>query len=102
MTNRRVAYHDVLAPRIRSWYLARLQKTVLGVISLEQSLDLYYALFGYDRTVEPKLDQLDKTGMSPDYVYRETKRSVASAEGKKAVGRAMREVANRDRKGAVP
>ena len=32
--------------------------------------------------MEPKLDQLDKAGFSPDYVYRETKRSVASAAGK--------------------
>jgi hypothetical protein len=77
-----IAYHDVLGPRIRWWYLARLQKTVLGEVPLEESLDLYYDLFGYDKTKEPKLDQLDKTGFSPDYVYRETKRSVASAEGK--------------------
>lgn len=77
-----IAYHDILGPRIRWWYLARLQQTILSEISLDQSLDLYYDLFGYDKKVEPKLDQLDKTGFSPDYVYRETKRSVASAEGK--------------------
>jgi hypothetical protein len=77
-----IAYHDVLGPRIRFWYLARLQKTVLSELSLEQSLDLYYDLFGYDKKVEPKLDQLDKAGFSPDYVYRETKRSIASAAGK--------------------
>ncbi len=77
-----IAYHDILGPRIRFWYLARLQKTVLSELSLEESLDLYYDLFGYDKKVEPKLDQLDKTGFSPDYVYRETKRSIASAAGK--------------------
>lgn len=77
-----IAYHDILGPRIRWWYLVRFQKTILSEISLEQSLDLYYDLFGYDKKVEPKLDQLDKMGFSPDYVYRETKRSVASAEGK--------------------
>jgi len=77
-----IAYHDILGPRIRWWYLARLQRTVLSEIPLEQSLDLYYELFGYDKNLEPKLDQLDKTGFSPDYVYRETKRSKASAEGK--------------------
>ena len=77
-----ILYHDVLAPRIRNWYLARFQKTILSEISLEQSLDLYYALFGLDKTKEPKLDQLNTTGFSPDYVYRETKRSKASAEGK--------------------
>jgi hypothetical protein len=77
-----IAYHDVLGPRIRWWYLDRLQKTVLGEISLEQSLDLYYDLFGYDKRVEPRVDRLEATGMSPEYVYRETRRSVESAAGK--------------------
>ncbi len=77
-----IAYHDVLAPRIRNWYLARFQRTILGEVPLEDSLDLYYDLFGYDRNAEPKLDELTRRGFSPDYVYRETKRSVASAAGK--------------------
>jgi hypothetical protein len=77
-----IAYHDVLGPRIRWWYLDRLQKTILGEISLEQSLDLYYDLFGYDKRVEPRVDQLEAAGLSADYVYRETRRSVASAAGK--------------------
>ena len=77
-----IAYHDVLGPRIRYWYLARFQRTILSEISLQQSLDLYYDLFGYDKKVEPKVDDLEKAGFSPDYVYRETRRSVASAEGK--------------------
>ena len=77
-----IAYHDVLGPRIRHWYLDRLQKTVLGELSLEESLNVYYDIFGYDRTVEPKVAELDRTGFSPDYVYRETRRSVASAAGK--------------------
>jgi len=77
-----IAYHDVLGPRIRSWYLDRLQKSVLGELSLEESLGVYYDIFGYDKTVEPKVAALDRTGFSPDYVYRETRRSVASAAGK--------------------
>ena len=77
-----IAYHDVLGPRIRYWYLERFQKTILGELTLGESLDLYYDLFGYDKKVEPKVDELAKKGFSPDYVYRETKRSVASAEGK--------------------
>jgi hypothetical protein len=77
-----IAYHDVLGPRIRYWYLDRFKKTILSELTLQESLDLYYRLFGYDATVEPKLDELAKKGFSPDYVYRETKRSVASAEGK--------------------
>jgi hypothetical protein len=77
-----IAYHDILGPRIRYWYLDRFQKTILSELSLEESLDLYYDLFGYDKKVEPKLDELANKGFSPDYVFRETKRSVATAEGK--------------------
>jgi hypothetical protein len=77
-----IVYHDILGPRIRWWYLDRLQRGVLSEVPLEDSLDEFYALFGYDRQREPKVDQLDSTGFSPDYVYRETKRSVASAAGR--------------------
>ncbi|TFH35137.1 MAG: hypothetical protein E4G95_07275 [Bacteroidia bacterium] len=77
-----ILYHEVLGPRIRSWYLDRFKKTILSEISLEQSLELYYDLFGYDKNVEPGLDKLSTEGFSPDYVYRETARSVASANGK--------------------
>jgi hypothetical protein len=77
-----IAYHNVLAPRIRNWYLARFQRTILGELSLEDSLDLYYDVFGYDKQAEPKLGELLQRGFSPDYVFRETKHSVASANGK--------------------
>jgi hypothetical protein len=77
-----IAYHDILGPRIRWWYLDRLQRTILGEVPLQQSLELYYDLFGYDKKAEGNIDQIDKTGFSPEYVYRETKRSVASAAGK--------------------
>jgi hypothetical protein len=77
-----IAYHDVLGPRIRWWYLDRFQKTILGEIPLEESLSLYYELFGYDKTAEPTVDRLEPDGLSPEYVARETKRSVASAAGK--------------------
>lgn len=77
-----IAYHNVLAPRIRNWYLPRFQRTILGELSLEESLNLYYDVFGYDKNVEPKLTELAQKGFSPDYVFRETKRSIASANGK--------------------
>ncbi len=77
-----IAYHAVLGPRIRNWYLSRFQRTILGEVPLSESLDLYYDLFGYDKNVEPKLNELARQGFSPDYVFRETKHSVASANGK--------------------
>jgi len=77
-----IVYHDILGPRIRWWYLDRLRKSLLSELPLEESLNVYYDLFGYDKKAEPKVGQLDKTGFSPDYVYRETKRSIASAAGR--------------------
>jgi len=77
-----IAYHNVLAPRIRNWYLPRFQRTILGELSLEDSLNIYYDVFGYDKNAEPKLGEMLHKGFSPDYVFRETKHSVASANGK--------------------
>lgn len=77
-----IAYHNVLSPRIGSWYLPRFQKTILGEVPLETSLELYYDLFGYDKRLEPSLAELGRRGFTPDYVFRETARSVASANGK--------------------
>jgi hypothetical protein len=77
-----IAYHNVLSPRIRDWYLPRFQKSILGEVPLETSLELYYDLFGYDRMMEPSLGELGRRGFTPDYVFPETKRSVASANGR--------------------
>jgi hypothetical protein len=77
-----IAYHNVLSPRLRAWYLPRFQKSILGELSLATSLEIYYDLFGYDKRVEPPLTELGQRGLTPDYVLRETKRSVASANGK--------------------
>jgi hypothetical protein len=72
----------VLSPRIRDWYLPRFQRTLLGELSLGASLDLCYKVFGYDPQTEPALAELGRKGFSPEYVYRETAHSVASANGK--------------------
>jgi len=77
-----ILYHEVLGPRIKSWYLDRFKSTILSELTLEQSLNIYYDIFGYDKTKEPTVEELARKGFSPDFVYRETKRSVASANGK--------------------
>jgi len=77
-----ILYHSVLAPRIRGWYLPAAQRSLLGELSLDESLNLYYDLFGYDKNAEPKLNELNRKGFSAEYVYRETKHCVASAAGK--------------------
>lgn len=76
-----IVYHDILGPRIRWWYLDRLRKTIFNEVSLRASYSLYLSLFGFDPKAEPALDKLETEGFSPDYVYRETKRSVASTRG---------------------
>ncbi len=77
-----ILYHDVAAPRVRNWYLERLRRGVFSEVPLEESLNLYYDLFGYDKSAEPKLSEMTSRGFSPEYVFRETQRSVASAAGK--------------------
>lgn len=69
-----ILYQDILGPRIRWWHLERLKKGPLAELSLQQSLDLYYALRGYDPKVEPTLAELEERGMSAAYVGRETRR----------------------------
>src|SRR5262249_43496210 len=77
-----ILYHDVAAPRVRNWYLETLHRGILSEVPLEESLNLYYDLVGYDKSAEPKVDEMTSRGFSPEYVFRETKRSVASAAGK--------------------
>jgi hypothetical protein len=76
-----VVYHAVTAPRMRSW-VANEQKSVLSDLTLEEALDLHYAQFGYDKSLDAIANRPTPPAASPEYVYRETKRSVASAEGK--------------------
>ena len=40
-------------------------------------------MFGYDTTAEPSLAELGRRGFSPEYVFRETKHSVASATARR-------------------
>jgi hypothetical protein len=77
-----ILYHDIAGPRTRSMFLDPLRKTLLRELSDAQSLDLFYSLKGYDKQVEPKLEDLERLGLGPDYVYRETKRCVESVAGK--------------------
>jgi hypothetical protein len=76
-----ILYQDILGPHLRWWHLERLKKGPLAELSLQQSLDLYYALRGYDPALEPKLEQLDERGLSADYVGRETRRIADVVQG---------------------
>jgi len=80
-----ILYHDILGPRLRWCHLERLKKGPLAELSLAQSLDLFYALRGYDSKAEPTLAELDQRGLSAGYVAEETRRIVAVVGGKCAV-----------------
>jgi hypothetical protein len=77
-----ILYHDIAGPRTRTMYLSRVRRTIFKELSDRQALDLFYTLKGYDEKIEPKLDELEKKGLGPDYVYRETKRCVQAVAGR--------------------
>lgn len=79
-----ILYHDILAPRLLN-QLHELKRGPLAEISLQQSLELFYALRGYDTKLQPKLDELVTRGMAPEYVRIETKRIVDIVQCKCAV-----------------
>ena len=80
-----IVYHDILGPRLREWVIDRMQPLVLNDLSAEQSLSLFYSLFGHSAGEQPGYDELKKQGLSPEYVYREVKRCVDGAAGKAKV-----------------
>jgi hypothetical protein len=79
-----ILYHDILGPRLQKNYLAPLGQGVLQELSAAQSLELFYAWFGHSPQREPALEGL-RGGLSPEYVYKETKRAVEGAAGRAAV-----------------
>lgn len=76
-----VVYHDIAGVRIRNRHILPLSRTIMRDTTPEQSLALMYDVMGYSKDVEPALDALPTTGMSPEYVYRETKRCVDATNG---------------------
>ena len=76
-----IGYHNVLSPRIRDWYLPRFQRTILGELSLGSSLDSITSSSATTSGPSRRWPSLAAKG-SACYVYRETRHSVASANGK--------------------
>ena len=69
-----IVYHESMGPRLRWWVLDRMKDRVLNDLTLEQSLQLFYSLFGHDSANRPQLADLERKGLGPEYVYRETLR----------------------------
>ena len=79
-----ILYHNILGPRLKANYVETLGQGILKELSADQSLDLFYAWFGHSPETEPVLSDIEN-GLSPEYVYRETKRAVDGAAGRAAV-----------------
>ncbi|MEM9369144.1 MAG: hypothetical protein AAGD07_24445 [Planctomycetota bacterium] len=78
-----IVYHESMGPRLRWWVLDRVKDRIFHDLSLEQSLQLYYAVFGHDPSAQPGVEDLDRKGLGPEYVYREVLRC-KQAVGKQA------------------
>lgn len=74
-----VLYHEAAGPRLRGYIRGRYQAGPFGELEEEQTLQLLYRLFGWDANAEPTMDE--ERGLSPDYVYRETRRCLAAVSG---------------------
>jgi len=72
-----VMYNNCAGPRIAS-YIENIGATLYADLPKEETLDLMYRVMNYQ---ERSLDQIPFTGLSADYVYRETKRAVDGAAG---------------------
>ncbi|MEZ4730096.1 MAG: hypothetical protein R3E79_23440 [Caldilineaceae bacterium] len=77
-----ILYHDIAGPRIRHWHLERIHATIGREQPLASLLANFYRIRGYDPQVEPLLHELETTGLSPAYVYCETRRAVEGVAGK--------------------
>lgn len=80
-----IVYHESMGPRLRWWVLDRVKNLVLNDLSLEQSLQLYYGLFGHEASKQPGVDDLDRKGLGPEYVYCEVLRCKKSVGDKAKV-----------------
>lgn len=74
-----VIYHNCGGERMAS-YIESVGQTLYGDMPNSQSLEFDYSALNFK---ERSIDEIAFTGLSSDYVYRETKRAVAGAKGTK-------------------
>jgi hypothetical protein len=74
-----VMYHNCAGERMAS-YIESVHQTLYGDVPQQELLEFHYRVLGYQ---EKSLAEIPFTGLSSDYVYRETKRSSAGLKGTK-------------------
>lgn len=72
-------YHNLGGTRMHT-YMASNHNTMYGDVPIDEALEFEYRIMNYR---ERGYEELPYTGLSPDYVYRETARSVAGVKGTK-------------------
>lgn len=72
-----VMYHNCAGERMAG-YIDSVHQTLYGDVPKQELLEFHYRVLGYQ---EKSLAQIPFTGLSADYVYRETKRSRAGLKG---------------------
>jgi hypothetical protein len=74
-----VLYNNCAGERLAS-YIDSVSANLYGDLSKQQALDFEYRVMNYR---EPGYDQISFTGLSSDYVFRETKRALENVTGAK-------------------
>lgn len=77
-------YHEILGPRLAG-RVAGYRKHILQELSSDQALAFFYAMAGHDARVEPSWERLAEGSLSPEYIYRETKRAADGVAGQSAI-----------------
>ena len=73
-----VMYNNCAGPRMAE-YLKNVHSTIFADAKPQDGLALYYRVMGYGD--EPSFDRLATSGLSSDYVARETRRAIAGVRG---------------------
>lgn len=76
-----ILYHEIAGQRIVG-KLKLLHETILKEMSIDMILEAYYRLYKRDPKIEPGIEELEKKGLSPNYVRDEVKRAVEDVSGK--------------------
>ena len=71
-------YNNCAGPRFAQ-YVRNVNSTVFRDLTGDEVLELHYRLLGHEH--EPSLDKLPTSGMSSEYVARETRRALSEVNG---------------------
>jgi hypothetical protein len=77
-----ILYHDILAIRLRYWYINRISELVGRDFTENELLSGFYGMMRFHPAARIPLEELEESSMPPEYVGRETQRCVAGV-GKK-------------------